>query len=197
MRTPLCAVLAVLISGCGMFGGGEKEARLDAMEQQMAVVIERIGTIEETNEEIMENVEELAKDKSTSRRLTLLEEKQASVEKMQLEVISYQESLKGSLAKTREYLEALKKKVNKLASTQKGGVAESRRKRLEEKLRREIDEDVRIQEIPRDKIIKIERLPPPPAEEKKPPSPVKRKPAPPPKEEVVEEFRGGFILEDF
>lgn len=132
------------------------------MEQQLAVVIERIGTIEETNEEIMENVEELAKDTSTDRRLTFLEEKQAGMEKMQLELVSYQESLKGSVVKLREYTESLNKKVGQLGKKQKAEVAEQRRKRLEERLRSQIEEEVQIQEIPRDKIIKIERPAPRP-----------------------------------
>lgn len=132
------------------------------MEQQLAVVIERIGTIEETNEEIMENVEELAKDTSTDRRLNFLEEKQAGMEKMQLELVSYQESLKGSVVKLREYTESLNIKVGQLGKKQKAEVAEQRRKRLEERLRSQIEEEVQIQEIPRDKIIKIERLAPRP-----------------------------------
>lgn len=156
MRMPLYVVLAVLISGCSMTGG-DKQTRMDAMEQQVAVVIERLGTIEEANEEVMKNIEALSKDKSTNQRLSVLEEKQANMEKMQLELISYQESLKGSLAKMREYTEALKQKVDELAGKQEAEVAEKRRRLLEERLRQEVDEDVRIQEIPRDKIIKIEK----------------------------------------
>lgn len=216
MRTPLYVVLAVLISGCSMMGGSDKQARLDAMEQQVAVVIERLGTVEETNEEIMKNIEALSKDTSTSQRLSLLEEKQASMEKMQLELISYQESLKGSVTKLHEYTEGLKQKVDELLAKQEAEVAEKRRKRLEERLRKETDEEVKIQEIPRDKIIKIERppaqpktqerpsasleieesIPVTPKIKERPPSAVEQKPAPaPPKKEGV--IEGGFILEDF
>ncbi|MFQ5861728.1 MAG: hypothetical protein ACE5IC_01260 [Candidatus Brocadiales bacterium] len=207
MRTPLYAVLAVLFSGCGTFsGGGDTQARLDAMEQQMAVVIERIGTIEESNEEIMGKVEELARDTSTSQRLTLLEEKQASAEKMQLEVISHQESLKSSMAKMRKYIEALERRVDEQAKKQQAQIAERRRKHLEERLRQQVEEEARIQEIPRKSIIKIEKPPAKPKMEQKPTSstkieaapapPKKRKPAliPPKKKE---EPKGGFILEDF
>ena len=177
MRMPLYAVLVVLISGCGMTGSGGKQTRMDATEQQVAVVIERLGTIEEANEEVMKNIESLSKDKSTSQRLSVLEEKQANMEKMQLELISYQESLKGSLAKMREYTEALKQKVDELAGKQEAEVAEKRRRLLEERLRQEVDEDVKIQEIPRDKIIKIEK---PPAQPK-----IEEMPSPPP---LVEEM---------
>ncbi|HHT9134400.1 MAG TPA: hypothetical protein ACFYD2_05820 [Candidatus Avalokitesvara rifleensis] len=177
MRMPLYAVLVVLISGCGMMGSGGKQTRMDATEQQVAVVIERLGTIEEANEEVMKNIEALSKDKSTSQRLSVLEEKQANMEKMQLELISYQESLKGSLAKMREYTEALKQKVDELAGKQEAEVTEKRRRLLEERLRQEVDEDVKIQEIPRDKIIKIEK---PPAQPK-----IEEMPSPPLVEEMI------------
>lgn len=215
MRMPLYVVLVVLISGCGMTGGG-KQTRMDATEQQVAVVIERLGTIEEANEEVMKNIEALSKDKSTSQRLSVLEEKQVNMEKMQLELISYQESLKGSLVKMREYTEALKQKVDELAGKQEAEVTEKRRRLLEERLRQEVDEDVKIQEIPRDKIIKIEKPPAQPKIEEMPsppplveemitalpkaeegtPGDVKRKAASEPsKKEGAAE--GGFILEDF
>lgn len=218
MKTPLYAVLAVLISGCSTFGGGDTQARLDAMEQQMAVVIERMGTIEESNEEVMGKVEELARDTSTNRRLALMEEKQAGMEKMQLELVSYQESLKGSMAKVGEYIEALKKRMGELESEQKAAATEDRRKRLEERLRarEEEEEEARIQEIPRQSIIKIERPtarlkeeePLAEPEEKKEqkasgtakkeivPKPPRKEPEPAPPREK-EEPRGGFILEDF
>ncbi len=194
MRTPLYAVLAVLVSGCGMLGSSDTSARLDAMEQQMAVVIERIGTIEETNEEIMENVEELASNTSTERRLNLIEEKQASVEVMQLDMVAQQEALKGSINKVREYVGTLKQKVDKLASAEKTGTAEAKRKRLEERLKRQVDQDVKIQEIPRDKIIKIERP--------RPSDKLIEKDIPPPPDKLIErdippQKGGGFILEDF
>ncbi len=194
MRTPLYAVLAVFVSGCGMLGSSDTSARLDAMEQQMAVVIERIGTIEETNEEIMENVEDLASNKSTERRLNLIEEKQASVEVMQLDMVAQQEALKGSINKVREYVGTLKQKVDKLASAGKTGTAEAKRKRLEERLRRQVDQDVRIQEIPRDKIIKIDRP--------RPSDKLIEKDIPPPPDKLIErdippQRGGGFILEDF
>lgn len=207
MRTPLYAVLAVLFSGCGTFGGGgDRAARLDAMEQQMAVVIERIGTIEESNEEVMEKVGELARDTSTSRRLSLLEEKQAGMEKMQLELISYQDSLKGSVAKMRDYVEMLKNKMDELANKQKTETATRRRQRLEERLRQRAVEEARIQEIPRKSIIKIER-PPTESEVKQelpgdikteaaPTPPRRMEPAPTPPREK-EEAKSGFILEDF
>src|SRR3990167_654910 len=177
MRMPLYAVLVVLISGCGMTGSGGKQTRMDATEQQVAVVIERLGTIEEANEEVMKNIESLSQDKSTSQRLSVLVEKQANMEKMQLELISYQESLKGSLAKMREYTEALKQKVDELAGKQEAEVTEKRRRLLEERLRQEVDEDVKIQEIPRDKIIKIEK---PPAQPK-----IEEMPSPPLVEEMI------------
>ncbi|MCP4366271.1 MAG: hypothetical protein GY800_13385 [Planctomycetes bacterium] len=201
MRTPLYAILAVLVSGCSMLGSSDTSARLDAMEQQMAVVIERIGTIEETNEEIMENVQELANNKSTDRRLNLMEEKQAAVEVTQLDLVSRQEVLKGSINKVREYVEALNGKIDKLASENKAGAAAMKRKRLEERLKRQVDEDVRIQEIPRDKIIKIEK--PPPSEKLKekdipPPDKLIERDIPPQKKkEEIEVMQGGFILEDF
>ncbi|MGR3295141.1 MAG: hypothetical protein ACUZ8A_02745 [Candidatus Bathyanammoxibius sp.] len=201
MRTPLYAILAVLVSGCSMLGSSDTSARLDAMEQQMAVVIERIGTIEETNEEIMENVEELASNKSTDRRLGLLEGKQAAVEMTQLDLVSRQEVLTGSINKVRKYVETLNGKINKLASENKAGAAAMKRKRLEERLKRQVDEDIRIQEIPRDKIIRIEK--PPPSEklkEKNIPPPdklIERDIPPQKKKEEIEVMKGGFILEDF
>lgn len=212
MRAPLYAVLAVLCSGCAMLGGGDTGARLDAMEQQMAVVIERIGTIEESNEEVTKKVEELAKDTSTNQRLALLEEKQAGVEKMQLELASHHDSLKASMAKIREYIEMLKERMDKLTTKQKAAAAEKRRKRLEERLRQRAEEEARIEEIPRKSIIKLERPtaglrkegpPPEPEMTQRPSSSVrkKKKSVPPPAKKEVpakrEEPRGGFILEDF
>lgn len=219
MRTPLYAVLAVLCSGCAMLGGGDTGARLDAMEQQMAVVIERIGTIEESNEEVMQKVEELARDTSTNQRLALLEEKQAGVEKMQLELASHQDSLKASMAKIREYVEMLKERMDKLTAKQKASATERRRKRLEERLRQRAEEEARIEEIPRKSIIKLERPtaglrregpPPEPETTQKPSSSVRKKkksaaPLPAKKKEPAlpqppakrGEPKGGFILEDF
>ncbi|MEE9488245.1 MAG: hypothetical protein V3W00_06000 [Candidatus Brocadiales bacterium] len=201
MRRPLYAILAVLVSGCNMLGSSDTSARLDAMEQQMAVVIERIGTIEETNEEIMENVEELASNKSTDRKLSLLEGKQAAVEMTQLDLVSRQEVLTGSINKVRKYVETLNGKIDKLASKNKAGAAAMKRKRLEERLKRQVDEDIRIQEIPRDKIIRIEK--PPPSEKLKkkdilPPDKLIERDIPPQKKkEEIEVMKGGFILEDF
>jgi hypothetical protein len=189
MRTPLYAILAVLVSGCSMMGSSDTSARLDAMEQQMAVVIERIGTIEETNEEIMENVEELASNKSTDRKLSLLEGKQAAVEMMQLDLVSRQEVLTSSINKVRNYAETLNAKIDKLASENKAGAAAMKRKRLEERLKRQVDGDIRIQEIPRDKIIRIEKPPPDKL--------IERDIPPQKKKEEIEVMKGGFILEDF
>lgn len=112
MRMALFSILSIFLSGCAIIE--EQNMKIRTTEQKLNEVAQKVQVLEESNQSLKKQLDEYSQDGSTNRRLTTLEQKQAGMEKMQLELIQYQDSLKSSVSKVRQYVDELRQKMEEL-----------------------------------------------------------------------------------
>jgi TolA-binding protein len=108
-------MLALVATGCSIVE--EQNAKIKALEQKLGEIETKVQTVDTANQELGKRIEQVAADKSAERRFTYLEEKQSSMEKMQLELVQYQDSLRTSLSKIKGSVEELKGRLDEVKRT--------------------------------------------------------------------------------
>lgn len=109
------SVIGLISSGCSVIE--QQNAKIKALEQKVGEMEAKVQAVDTANQELGKRIEQVAGDKSTERRLIYLEEKQSSMEKMQLELVQYQDSLRNSIAKVKGSVEELKDRLEEARRT--------------------------------------------------------------------------------
>jgi outer membrane murein-binding lipoprotein Lpp len=110
------SLIGLISSGCSVLE--QQNAKIKTLEQKVGEMEAKVQAVDTANQELGKRIEQVAGDKSTERRLTYLEEKQSSMEKMQLELVRYQDSLRNSISKVKGSVEELKDRLEEVRRTE-------------------------------------------------------------------------------